>query len=183
MRDDARPEREPREIRLEGLGLAACGVALAVLLVGAFWLGRIVERGPGGAERSAGAAATAPETVVDVAAEQDYFDRSDDAGKELEPTREARRPTERRAPQQAPAVGDGAWLVQVWAGRDRPTGERLVSALEEAGFGVRMFSETSGGDTLYKVRVGGYATDALARQAVDDLQARGYRGAWVLAPP
>ncbi len=74
-------------------------------------------------------------------------------------------------------------MVQVWAGRERPTAERLVAALQEAGFGVRMFAESSGGETLYKVRVGGYASEALARQAVDDLQARGYRGAWVTSAP
>jgi hypothetical protein len=46
-----------------------------------------------------------------------------------------------------------------------------------------MFSESSGGDTLYKVRVGGYPTEEAARRAVDDLQARGYRGAWVTSAP
>lgn len=182
-------DSEPREIRLEGAGLAAAALALAVLLGGAFWLGRAVERrAPGPPEASNGgpretAVAEAP---VDVSASQDYFDRADRPGQELEPSREAtaRRPAGgAEPPTTAPTPGTGAFLVQVWAGRDRPTGERLVAGLQAAGYGVRMYAETSGGDTLYKVRIGGYETEARAREAMEELKARGYRGAWIPPTP
>jgi len=177
-----------REIRLEGAGLAAAGLALVVLLGGAFWLGRVVERGQAGPTRAANGNAAQPvtETPVDVGETQDFFDRTDGPGQALDPSREARRAApaaDAGAQSPAPSLGPGAFLVQVWAGRDRPTGERLVSALRSAGYGVRMYAESSAGDTLYKVRVGGYETEARARKAVEDLQARGYRGAWVTASP
>jgi len=189
MEADGRGPADGREIRLEGPVLAAAGLALVVLLAGAFWLGRVVERGGTGAARAAsGATAELPvsETPVDVGATQDFFDRADGPGQALDPSREARRANPAVAASAQPAAptpGPGAFLVQVWAGRDRPTGERLVAALQEAGFGVRMYAESSGGDTLYKVRVGGYETEDRARQAVEDLKARGYRGAWISATP
>jgi cell division protein FtsN len=176
-------ESEPREIRLEGLGLVVAGLGLCALLGGAFWLGREVERSSSGTTASGEAPREekATEKPIDVETTQDFFDRSDRPGQALEPGREVQRkergaPT---APGSAPALAPGRFLVQVWAGRDRPTGERLVGSLQAAGYGVRMYAESSGGDTLYKVRVGGYDTEAKARDAVEDLKTRGYRGAWV----
>jgi len=186
MADDGRREDPVREIRLEGFTLLVSGGGLVALLALSFWLGRVVERrGAPATPSQAGAAREGPvtETLVDVAATQDFFDRTDRPGQALDPSREARRSSPSATSRPVPTPGAGAFLVQVWAGRDRPTGERLVSALQEAGFGVRMFAESSGGETLYKVRVGGYETETRARAAVDDLKTRGYRGAWVTATP
>ena len=184
-----RRESSVREIRLEGLGLAVVGVVLVALLGAAFWLGREVGRSgasvPGpSSETSLNGKGT--ESPVDVGASQDFFDSTDRPGQALEPGREAQRKERRGTASSegpAPTLAPGPFLVQVWAGRDRPTGERLVAALQSAGYGVRMYAESSAGDTLFKVRVGGYESEAKAREAVEDLKTRGYRGAWVSSTP
>ena len=178
-----------RAIRLEGVGLAVVGVLLVALVGAAFWLGREVGRSGRAAPGSSTDArldGKGTESPVDVGASQDFFDKTDRPGQQLEPGREARRePRGGTAPSQGPAptLAPGPFLVQVWAGRDRPTGERLVAALQAAGYGVRMYAESSAGDTLFKVRVGGYESEAKAREAVEDLKTRGYRGAWVSSAP
>ena len=79
----------------------------------------------------------------------------------------------------SPGRSSGPYYVQVFAGRDRRAAEGLVGQLQAGNYSVRLFSDRSGGDALFKVRVGGYATEDEARDAAADLVQQGYGGAWV----
>ena len=69
--------------------------------------------------------------------------------------------------------------MQVFAGRDRKAAESLFDQLKSAGYPARVFSEREGAGGLFKVRVGGYATEDEARSAASKLQKAGFAGAWV----
>lgn len=200
MRDERGDNEEIREFRLEGLTLVVAVAVLVVLLAGAFYLGKWVERQNRPALALGGEGAEDPlanvarsEAPADVDATSDFFDTVEEGGqKQLEPGREARRGLGQPA-----AEGEGAgarsrefedvenaddggpFYVQVWAGRDRQAAELLVDKLQKDGFEVRIFSDRVEGDTLFKVRVGGYPSEADARQMSGQLEQKGYRGAWV----
>ena len=192
-------EREPgevKEFRLEGTTLVVAVALLLVVLGGIFYLGRRVERSgappPTSAERADDplahvASKSAPPADVDRSS--GVFDRVEEERKP-EPSREtAKRPSEPTpasssppagAPQEStPARSDGDWFVQVWAGRDRQAAELLVDKLQGEGYPVRLFTDRVEGDSLYKVRVGGYGADSEARRVSEELEGKGYRGAWV----
>jgi cell division septation protein DedD len=180
--DDDDPER-PRELRLEGGLLALAVGALLALLVGAFQLGRVVERwnaparesassseAPGGAERDS---ADATEKLT-------FFDTLSGGGKEAEPARQA---------QSKPAVGapppahtaPGPWFVQVFVGRDRQAAEDVVRSLREKQYPVRIDAVAEGSSgSLFKVRVGGFPTKEAADQGALRLRADGHGGTWVV---
>jgi cell division protein FtsN len=182
---------EVREFRLEGATLVVVVVVLVVALAGAFYLGRLVER----KSRPAGAFATATgedplanvaqtEDPADVDQSSDFFDKGDGTQAELEPDREVRRglgqPGDGESPvASAPAITPGSHFVQVWAGRDRQAAEVMVGKLQKEGYSVRLFSDRVEGDTLYKVRVGGFESEDQARNMATELEQKGYRGAWV----
>jgi cell division septation protein DedD len=73
----------------------------------------------------------------------------------------------------------GPFFVQVFAGRDRDSATRLVEALERRGYRGRLDTQRDAEGPLYKVRVGGYATDREAREAAEELRQVGYDGSWV----
>lgn len=195
---------EPHEVRLEGFRLVASVLVLGGLVlaavVGSFMLGRWVESrshpGPRMAGDSGGplAQVVAPE-ALDAEEGLDYFDGTAGPAADelaLEPEREMR---EARPVVNEPAVvsqdsalapldddvdtEQGAYFVQVFAGRDRDSAEQLVGKLQSTGYRVQMASERDGSDALYKVRVGGYPTDTRAREVTEILRSKGFTGAWV----
>ncbi len=194
-----------RELRLEGIGLLFGGGVLLALIVGAFFLGRWVERrGPAPELLAAGGAGplsqlTPLEPRREAAAGQDYFDKLAGDPRRIEPAREVavRSTAEREAgaaapratapqgaaqpatPEAAAAPGAGAFYVQVLAVRDRVAAAELVERLQQQGYGVRLFSEREGEGLLYKVRVGGYGTRQQAGVARDALRSAGHPGAFV----
>ncbi|HXV75048.1 MAG TPA: SPOR domain-containing protein [Candidatus Polarisedimenticolaceae bacterium] len=188
MSNDGGNGEEVREFRLEGLTLVVVATALVLALGGAFMLGRWVERGS--APPSSGGTAAAGEDPLanlaradepaDVDETSDIFDRADETA--TEPEREVRSDsgvTRGDAPASAPTESSGNYFVQVWAGRDRDAAELLVDKLERDGYAVTIVSDRVEGDTLFKVRVGGYPTEAEARRTSGELEGKGYRGAWV----
>jgi cell division septation protein DedD len=194
MRDDRGDSEDVREFRIEGLTLVVALAVLVVLLGGAFWVGRLVER-RNHPELTAGqglpedplANVAQTDSPADVDATADFFDTAEGEDKELEPGREVRRglgqtaqqPEQSTSEPGAAAGGSGSFFVQIWAGRDRQAAELLVEKLRTEGYAVKIFSDRVEGDTLFKVRVGGFETEAEARRKSGELEQRGYRGAWV----
>lgn len=182
-----------REFRLEGLGLLIVAGLLIIVLGIAFYLGRWYERqvNPAVGAGPAGALATDPlanvEAPADVDRSADFFDDVSGGQKEAEPQREVQRPEAETAPappaeeQPAPAEAapQGTFFVQVFAGRDRQSAEDLVRELTNKSYPVRLFSEREGRGSLFKVRVGGYATREEAGRIAQQLRDAGYGGAWV----
>lgn len=186
--------REPvREFQLEGFGLVLVGAAVVACLLGSFMLGRWYERQQHPASARAGSSGDPlahvelPDKVVDVADTASYFDLAEGGQKQAEPDREARRdpPPVDPPPALAPSVpgssaaSAGDYFVQVFAGRDEQAASSLLAKLETAGHPVRLHTDRQGSTTLYKVRVGGFETQDLARDAAARLLAEGYSGAWV----
>lgn len=173
-----------RELRLEGAGLVLAVGALVLLLAGTFELGRRI--GSSGAPARAGSAAgdaagggeaeptESPEKVT-------FFDTTTGGGKEAEPKREAAKPAG-GTPAPAPAaVSEGPWFVQVFVGRDRSAAEEVVGTLRAKGYAVRTEAVSEGASgSLYKVRVGGYASRDAAEAGAVKLHQDGQPSTWVV---
>ena len=173
----------PRELRLEGLTLMIAGGVLAALLFGAFHLGRMVERWnapPRTAAAAPGGASSADDETVDSTEKLTFFDTLSGGGKEAEPAREAARKPPASAPAPPPPA-PGSWFVQVFVGRDRGAAEEVVRELRAKGYPVRtdVVAEGASG-SLYKVRVGGYATKDAADAGATRLHADGQSSTWVV---
>jgi hypothetical protein len=199
MDDDRRQDSPVRELRLEGSGLYVVGALFLAALAAAFYTGRWIERRAavppgltaGPIVETGGARTTAPD--VDVSQKTTYFDTMGGDQKQAEPGREM--PPEAAEeqklalptvqPQAAPAGVDpaggaaGPFYVQLFAGRDQVSAESLVASLNAQGYRVRLDTERSGGGSLYKVRVGGYAAKADAQVLAERLRGSGHSGAWV----
>jgi cell division protein FtsN len=179
MGDDA------HELRLEGFKLVLAGGVLIALLIGAFQLGRAVERrtappsstGNGGAATGGGDAP--PEEVTE---KLTFFDTLGAPGQEAEPKREATSASPRPATTAPPvASGAGPWFVQVFVGRDRAAAEEVVRTLRGKGYPVRAEAVREGATTsLFKVRVGGFPTREAADAAADRLHRDGQPSTWVV---
>lgn len=177
-----------RELRLEGPLLLAIGGVLLALLAGAFYLGRWVER------LSAPPAAVAADPLKHVAEDPvavtdklSFFDTLSGPGKESEPRREikpasAPAPATPRTETPSAAAGTGPWFVQVFAGRDRKAAEDVVKRIVAGGHAVRMETERDGAESLFKVRVGGFATREDADREAQKLRSEGQGGAFVVRP-
>jgi cell division septation protein DedD len=188
MGTEDRNREEVREFRLEGVGLMLVGGLLIVLLVASFYVGRWYERQTGG---SAMAGMTTPgqidplanvvesESPADIDGKSDFFDEAAGSQKELEPGREIERSEPDRAPEVEQPAESGSFYVQVVAGRDRASIEKLIEQLKQKGYRARLFSEREGAGSLFKVRVGGYAERREADAAAEKLRQDGYSGAWV----
>ena len=189
MAPDVRASASVREVRLEGGSLVAAAIALAALLLGAFEIGRFVERAHapqhpagGGSDPAAGfdaEAQDAPEKKVT------FFDTTTGAGKEAEPKREAAGGKPAAAPPvEAPppaAVTPGAWFVQVFVGRDRAAAEEVVRTVRLKGYPVRVNAVSEGASgSLFKVRVGGYESRDAADAAARRLESDGQKSTWVV---
>jgi DedD protein len=197
MAADRNETDSSRELRLEGVGLLLGGGLLAALLVGAFFLGRWVERRAHPSDALATDAAGplsqigTREADLDAAEGLTHFDTAEGGEKQTEAGREipartppsavpeARQETAADVAAGAAPVEQGRFYVQVLALRDQRAAAEVIRSLETKGYGVRLFSEREGQGTLYKVRVGGYATREQAEAARDGLREAGHPGAFV----
>jgi hypothetical protein len=183
-------QEEVREFRLEGVGLVVVSIALIAAFSAAFIFGRWFER------------RSRPETLTTLS-EQDPLARV--AGGELNDVDEsmtffdslesadgeaAGDVPEERAPvatttreETAPDRPDGRWVVQVFAGRQRESADRLIGQLTKAGHKAWLDQEVVGGETLYKVRVGGWDDRSGAEKAAATLKTEGHRGAFPMERP
>ncbi|MDH3628687.1 MAG: SPOR domain-containing protein [Acidobacteriota bacterium] len=182
-----------REVRFEGWGLLAVVTVLVIAGGTAFYSGRLYERGLGPTSPSVDAPALDPLGQVvggdaslssaDVEQTADHFDRPADSATPAEPQRELPKKQAEDAAEGRPDPvadpTDGAFFVQVFAGRDRRAAELLMEKLRADSFAVKMVANSEGQSSLYKVRVGGFPTRDDARVAADELQKKGYNGAWV----
>lgn len=184
MTPDGRDRDAPREIRLEGPSLWLAALALAALLGGAFEAGRLVERRGLAAEARSGAdplaglssePETAPEKVT-------FFDSASGGGKEAEPQREAAgRPPVPAPPARTAPASAGPWFVQVFVGRDRAAAAEVVRGLESKGYPVTTTAVSEGGgDSLFKVRVGGFPSRDAAEATAERLHKDGQASTWVV---
>jgi cell division septation protein DedD len=72
----------------------------------------------------------------------------------------------------------------VFVGRDRATAEEVVRTLKGLGYPVRTDAVAEGrSGSLYKVRVGGYATKDLADAGAEKLHRDGQNSTWVVRLP
>ena len=75
----------------------------------------------------------------------------------------------------APATA-GRWAVQVGSFSSRANADRLSEWCREQGYGVKVLAGQDGARTLYRVRVGPYASRVDARSAVAELALLGQSG-------
>ena len=183
MHPDATPRDEPSEVRLEGWVLAITGGVFVALLVGAFQLGRVIERW--GTPVQAASAASDPlsndeEEILDSTEKLTFFDTLSGSGKEAEPAREAKAKPAVPAPAEV-SVSPGPWFVQVFVGRDRQAAEEVVRSLKSQRYPVRIDGVSEGASgKLFKVRVGGFPTKEAAESVADRLHDDGHTGTWVV---
>lgn len=75
-----------------------------------------------------------------------------------------------------PGVSDGAptsgWAIQVAARADETDAQRLVETLRQAGLQAYRVVALVDGKPEQRVRIGGYSTEAAARAALTEVQAR-----------
>jgi cell division septation protein DedD len=183
---EADPGRDEggREIRLEGPRLLVFAAGLAVLVLAAFLAGRW--SAPSGPPPGASEDRPADSRELDRAPAQggagSFFDTASGPEKAAEPERQvaSRSAGPGKTPSSPPpAATPGPWVVQVFAGRDREAAESVVRGLGDRGYPVRLDSEREGGDQLFKVRVGGFPSQAEAAAAAEKLKKDGNKGAWV----
>jgi cell division septation protein DedD len=181
MDRDAEERDGPRELRLEGIGLAIFGGVLLALLFGAFQLGRAVERwsAPARSSSTSDPLGNVEQDAVDSTEKLTFFDTLSGSGKEAEPSRQAQGKPQAAEPAATPAA-PGPWFVQVFVGRDRQAAEDVVRSLRAQKYPVRIDSVAEGSGSLFKVRVGGYATKEAADAGADRLHADGHAGTWVV---
>jgi len=174
---------EPKELRLEGWVLAVVGGVLVALLIGAFQLGRVVERwgAPARAVSQTGDPLSSVEQdVVDSTEKLTFFDTLSGSGKEAEPAREAKAKPAASA-QAEVALTPGPWFVQVFVGRDRQAAEEVVRSLKAKRYPVRIDGVSEGASgKLFKVRVGGFPTKEAAESGAERLRGDGHTGTWVV---
>ena len=178
---DREADDEPRELRLEGLALAVVGGIMLALLFGAFQLGRAVERlsAPARASSQSDPLGNAEQDAVDATEKLTFFDTLSGPGKEAEPGRQAQaKPA--GEPSAAVPVAPGTWFVQVFVGRDRQAAEDVVRSLRAQKYPVRIDAVAEGTGSLFKVRVGGYATKEVADAGAEKLHTDGHAGTWVV---
>ena len=183
MDPDLTMRDEPKELRLEGWVLGVVGGVLVALLIGAFQLGRAVERwgAPArGASASSDPLPNVEQEVVDATEKLTFFDTLSGPGKEAEPAREAK--AKAAAPEPAAtSLTPGPWFVQVFVGRDRQAAEEVVSSLRAKRYPVRIDGVAEGpSGKLFKVRVGGFPSKEAADSGAERLHADGHSGTWVV---
>ena len=90
-------------------------------------------------------------------------------------------------PAAAVPAPSGRWAVQVGSFSSRANADQLSEWCRERGYGVKVLAGQDGGRTLYRVRVGPYASRSDARSAVAELALLGREGVflseWEDTPP
>jgi DedD protein len=81
----------------------------------------------------------------------------------------------------APAPAAGGWMVQLGAFGDIDNARQLASRISTYGYSAHVTEFRSGGETMHRVRVGGFATENQADAAASSLSAHGFPGR-VIAP-
>ena len=182
MARDPDGREDARELRLEGGVLVLVGGVIVAALLGAFELGRIIERQTSPPPKSSSSSASEPasEREPDDATESLTFFDTLSAPGAAEPGREATTASPR--PTAAPVPSStGSWFVQVFVGRDRSTAEEVVKTLRGKGYPVRAEAVREGASaSLFKVRVGGFPTKEAADAAADRLHKDGQSSTWVV---
>lgn len=74
-----------------------------------------------------------------------------------------------------PEVAAGSWSVQLGAFSELANASQIVSRVESYGFDAFVSEVRSGGQTLHRVRVGGFDDESQAEAAVSSLSAHGFR--------
>lgn len=90
------------------------------------------------------------------------------------------KPTPQPRPTTPPAL-HGKFQVQVQALADRAAAERIARDLEGRGYQSHLSPAKAGDRTLYRVRVGPFATEDEARRAIARLKTEGYPDAFLAA--
>lgn len=183
-----------REVRLEGPGLVVSLIFLAVVIAGSFWAGRWWESRGQVSDAAALDLGLVNEPAIregavkeptDVGETANFFDKVDDSkaepAREIQdkPRKQVKQPPVAQPQPRKAAVSDGRYFVQVFAGRDEKTATDIYERLESGGYQVQVDSVRDGNQTLYKVRVGGYAERTEAEAVGAKLGSSGYPGAWV----
>lgn len=191
-----------REFRLEGVGLVVVAVALIAAFAAAFVFGRWFERRQRPDDLTLGAGRDPLAEVVEgdetsVDDRGDYFDTLQSAEaaplREEETTPEAElEPVPGASTGERPAGGPepaadaadaeatGRWAVQVFAGRQRDSAQKVLDALLTAGHRARVDEEVVEGERLYRVRAGGWDDREAAVEAAERLKTEGFRGAFAV---
>jgi DedD protein len=87
----------------------------------------------------------------------------------------------RAAAASAPASAAGGWMVQLGAFGNVDNARQLASRISTYGYSAHVSEFKSGGETMHRVRVGGFATENQADAAASSLSAHGFPGR-VIAP-
>jgi len=93
----------------------------------------------------------------------------------------AEAPAARASAVSAPASAEGGWMVQLGAFGNIDNARQLASRISTYGYSAHVSEFKSGGETMHRVRVGGFATENQADAAASSLSAHGFPGR-VIAP-
>jgi len=192
-------EEDFREIQLSGKQLVFLFMSTTVVLVVTFLLGVVVGRRVPPDMLVAEATGTAfeglpPETVAagtepgqpsaeppppvpDEPDQFSYHERLQGGGAEetVQPPPAAPPAAAVPEPEPAPPAGQGAWVAQIGAYKDRATADRIASSLKRSNFPAFVLAPTPGSPTAtFRVRVGPYRerreAEAIAGRLKQELQ-------------
>lgn len=164
------------EVELGGYGLVALAAVILALCAASFWLGRrsaevLPARSPA---EGAGAGPAA-----DVEKDLSFFDRLEKAPEIQAVPESPAATTAPAAPATAPPAAAGV-EVQVFASADRNAAEALAAKLRGLGYRTRLLPADPRGESLHRVRVVGFADEAAARRAAEQLERQQGLRTWVV---
>ena len=107
-------------------------------------------------------------------------------GETAAPSRRAEMPPTRQAARESAAKaetsGAGGFRVQIVSVSSRSEADAEAARLSRRGFSARVEPGTGSKGTIYRVRVGPFASREEAERASQRLAAEGRRGAWIVPP-
>lgn len=89
--------------------------------------------------------------------------------------------TGEQQPSRTAAASPGGWMVQLGAFGDVANANQLASRISTFGYSAVVSEFRSGGQTMHRVRIGGFDTENEAEAAASSLSAHGFPGR-VIAP-
>ena len=98
------------------------------------------------------------------------------------PLKAATRPAAREPAAKAETSGAAGFRVQIVSVSSRSEADAEAARLSRRGFSVRVEPGTGPKGTIYRVRVGPFASREEAERASQRLAAEGRRGAWIVPP-